>query len=185
MSEETTRELVDRAKRGEASAFEALVRLHLRAAYAVGLAVSGNPADAEDLAQEGFMVAFQRLEDCRDPDRFGSWLTQIVRNRSLNRAEQSRSRERGLELLSAGHAGAVAAEPELAERRTRLLAALAELSSRQREVVLLHDLEAWTHPEIAAALGVSEVNARQLLFVARQKLRTLLSEDAPEVKRGS
>jgi len=184
MSEESSRELVERAKQGDGSAFEALVRAHLRAAYAVALAVCGSPAEAEDLAQEGFMVAFQRLDGCRNPDRFGPWLLQIVRNRSLNRLQRARSHHRSLELLAAAVPTSSRTELE-ADRRRRLLAALAELPPREREVVLLHDLESWTHAEIAAALGVSEVNARQLLFVARRKLRALLPDDAPEVTRGS
>jgi RNA polymerase sigma factor (sigma-70 family) len=58
--------------------------------------------------------------------------------------------------------------------RQALLDALAALEPRQREVVLLHDLENWTHPEIAAALGISEVWSRQHLFRARQLLRAKL-----------
>ena len=60
--------------------------------------------------------------------------------------------------------------------RDRLLAALARLTPVQREVVLLHDLDGATHAEIAEALGLSEVNCRQHLFVARRALRGELEE---------
>ena len=60
--------------------------------------------------------------------------------------------------------------------KQQLLAALARLNQVQREVVLLHDLESWTHAEIAGALNISEVSSRQHLFQARRQLRELLVE---------
>ena len=74
--------LVERTRRGDAAAFDALVRRHLRAAYAVALARVGEPADAEDVCQDGFITALRRIDDCRQPDRFAAWLLRIVRNRA-------------------------------------------------------------------------------------------------------
>ena len=68
--------------------------------------------------------------------------------------------------------------------RRRLLDALETLSVPQREVVLLHDLEGWTHAEIAAALELSEVNCRQHLFTARRALRRQLAALEPEALHG-
>ncbi len=174
MTSESDANLVARARRGEQSAFEALVRRHLRAAVAVGLSVLREVAEAEDVAQESLVAAWQALDDCRDPDRFAGWLLTIVRNRARNRLAAGKVR--------AAHADTVL-EPEAADdlervgERQRLLAALETLSQVQREVVLLHDLEAWTHAEIAASLGLTEVNCRQHLFVARRALRTVLGQD--------
>ena len=67
--------------------------------------------------------------------------------------------------------------------RGHLLAALATLSSVQREVVLLHDLDGWTHAEIADALGISETNCRQHLFTARRALRAELTHE--EARHGT
>src|SRR5262249_51168825 len=92
MSIEDDSALVARARLGDGSAFTALVRRHLRAAIAVGLAVLHNSAEAEDLAQEAFVIAWQSLATCRDPARFVSWLFSIVRNRGLNRLQQQRVR---------------------------------------------------------------------------------------------
>jgi RNA polymerase sigma-70 factor (ECF subfamily) len=61
--------------------------------------------------------------------------------------------------------------------RTHLLAALAELPQVQREIVLLHDLDGWTHAELAEALDLSEVNCRQQLFGARRALRAALAAE--------
>ena len=174
--EPSVAELVARARRGEPSAFDQLVRRHLRAAYAVALAVLGRAADADDVAQEAFVTALERLDDCREPARFSGWLIQIVRNRAKNALEKRKLRDSAGELTDVavpGHAGDVVL-------RAQLLAALATLTPVQREIVLLHDLDGWTHAELADALGLSEVNCRQHLFTARRALRTELARLAPE-----
>lgn len=161
--------LVARARRGDGGALDALVRRHMRAAVAVALGVLRHPADAEDTAQDAMVSALAALEQCREPARFAAWLLRNVRNKALNRLAQRRPTDVAAEVSVAGDAERVAA-------RQQLLAALGRLSDVQREVVLLHDLEAWTHAEIAAALDISEVNSRQHLFVARRVLRTILDE---------
>ncbi len=81
---ETDSRLVALARAGDARAFEVLVRRHLRSAHAVALGVLGHPADAEDVCQDAFLTALEKLDDCRDPNRFAAWLMRIVRNRALN-----------------------------------------------------------------------------------------------------
>lgn len=169
--------LVRRARAGGTDAFEALVRRHYRAAWAVALAVTGNAADAEDVCQDAFCAALERLDDCREPDRFAGWLLRIVRNTGHNwRAHQERRAARPLAPEQAGRAPAPSAER--ADLRARLAAALRTLSDVQRTVVLLHDLEGFTHREIAATVGCSEGMSRQHLFTARRHLRALLDGDA-------
>ena len=172
---ESDARLVARARGGDARAFEDLVRRHLRTAHAVALGVLGNPADAEDVCQDAFLAALERLEECRDPERFAAWLLRIVRNKALN-ARESRSLRMG-EPLEPGRIQAAddpARDTERSELRERLLAALAGLTPAQREVVLLHDLEGFKHREIAELLGTSEGAARVQLFQARRALRRLL-----------
>lgn len=174
--------LVERARAGESEAFERLVRRHLRGAYAVALGILREPADAEDVCQDAFLTALERLEECRRPDRFGAWLLQIVRNRALNvrRAQSVRS---ALPLQNAlGVAGRhdTGRQAERSELRARLLAAMEDLSDPQREALLLHDLEGWRHREVAAHLGVPESTARAYLFQARRKLRARLGAELME-----
>lgn len=163
-------DLVKRARKGEPAAFDELVRRHLRAAYAVALAVLGRPADADDVAQDAFLVALEKLDDCRDPARFSGWLIQIVRNRALHALEKRKLRDPSDDVADAP-SHAVQGDVVL---RGQLLAALATLSPVQREIVLLHDLDEWTHAEIADALGLTETNCRQHLFTARRALRGAL-----------
>ena len=165
--------LVARSRQGDAGAFEALVRRHLRGAIAVGLSVLRNVADAEDIAQDALVSAFESLDSCREPARFAAWLFTIVRNKARNR-------------LATRHEGQASAEQgsmvdvDKVVAREALLAGLAKLTEVQREVVLLHDLESWTHAEIAGALGLTEVNSRQHLFMARKTMREFFKGDEHE-----
>jgi RNA polymerase sigma-70 factor, ECF subfamily len=175
---ESDASLVLRARSGEAAAFEVLVRRHLRSAYAVALAQLGEEAEAEDAAQDAFMTALQRLETCSDPERFSSWLLGIVRNRARDRRRRMRVRD-ALPLEAAGAAAGrddPLADAERAELRADLLDALATLTPAQREIVLLFDLEGFSHREIAARLGISEGSARVQLFHGRRALRARLAD---------
>jgi RNA polymerase sigma-70 factor (ECF subfamily) len=178
VSDEETAALVVRAQRGEAAACDELVRRFLRVSYSVALAVLLRHADAEDVAQDGMVVALEQIGSCRNPSAFKGWLLQIVKNRALNALDKRRVR--------ADHARLVQSEPvieavrpEHVGQRERLLAALATIPATQREVVLLHDLEEWTHAEIAQATGISEVTSRQRLFQARRALRDALAGEEP------
>ena len=92
----TDAELVRRCRVGDAAAFDALVRRHYRAAHAVAVAVMRNAMDAEDVVQDGFGKALERLDDCRDGATFGPWLRQIVRRRALNARDARRVRDTDL-----------------------------------------------------------------------------------------
>lgn len=164
--------VVRRAQAGDRVAVEQLVRRFLRPAYLVALSVLRVPVEAEDVAQEAVVMAMQNLSKCKDTTRFAGWLMSTVRNRALNAISARQVRARYA-------ANAVVPEPLESDRiamREELLVALEVLPAMQREVVLLHDLESWTHQEISVALGVTEVNSRQMLFLARRALRSRLAQ---------
>lgn len=171
--------LVERARTGDAGAFEQLVRRHLRAAIAVALAVLGERADAEDVCQDAFLTALQQLETCQ-PDRFAGWLLRIVRNRAISVQRQQKVR-RSMPLEWAGAARSRENPERDAEQsalRDRLRGALKVLPERQREVLLLHDLEGWRHREIGEALGMPEGTVRYTLFHARRAVREKLGQES-------
>ncbi len=174
--------LVARMRDGDREAATVLARRYLRAAYAVALAVTGNRHDAEDVAQEAFVTAIGRIDECRQPDRFAGWLMTIVRNRARNLRTDVRVvradpfDDEAAAKVDEAQAGTTAtADPQdtaaRGELAATLLVALATLTEAQREVVLLHDLQGWRHSEIGEALGLSEGMSRQLLFTAHRKLR--------------
>lgn len=135
--------------------------------------------DAEDVCQDAFVKALEKLDDCRQPEKFVAWLLQIVRNRARNYKDYRRVRRaQPLETTAVASLSSPGRDAERSELRGALEEALSQLSEVQREVVLLHDLEGWKHREIGDTLGVSEGAARQHLFAARRKLRELLGADA-------
>jgi RNA polymerase sigma-70 factor (ECF subfamily) len=165
-------ECVGRALRGESGAFDLLMRHYLPVAHAVAFAVLGDVTDADDAVQDAFMIAFQRLRECRQPGRFRSWLLRITRNRAYNIAHYRRVRRH--EQLDPAVADVQRDPTERRELRAVLVAALAGLKPVQREVLLLHDLEGVPHAEIAAVIGSSELMSRKHLMRARQRMRALL-----------
>jgi RNA polymerase sigma-70 factor (ECF subfamily) len=168
--------LVEQTRAGSKTAFEGLVRRHYRTAYAVAFAICGARADAEDVCQEAFIKSLERIDSCRTPDRFGGWLSEIVRNRALNHLDHARVRKS--ESLDDMEVGQDTATPETELKRRelgrKLETAITKLNMREREVVLLHDMDGMNHRDIAGIMGISEVMSRQLLFTARQTLRGLL-----------
>lgn len=168
-------ELVALALRGNEEAADALVRRHYRATFAMALSVVGNRQDAEDVCQDSWVKAIDRVEDCREPARFLSWMLMIVKNRALSYRSYRKVRETS-ELLPelAESLESPLADTTRAELASRLEAALGTLGEIQRQVVLLHDMDGWNHRDIATALDMTEVRSRQHLFVARKLLRERL-----------
>lgn len=175
LTEQTDGELVRAALGGRGQAFGVLVTRYMRPAYFVALGVTGNPEDAEDVAQESFLVALKRLEDCRDSERFGGWFLTIVRNRARNLLRRERLR-RGEELtpeISPGPGGPAEDLNQL-EIREQLAKGMEGLSEVRRQVLLLHDLEGWKHREIAEKLRIPDGTVRSHLHFARKHLRDRL-----------
>ncbi len=167
--------LFARVKGGDAVAFEVLARRHYRAAYAVALGVLGHRMDAEDACQDGFLQALRRWDTCRQPERVAQWICQIVRNqaRTLARSAQVRRTEpiENHETADRQDVGRALLQSEL---EARLESALALLPPVQREVVVLFDVDDWSHGRIAELLAISEGMSRQHLFQARKTLRATL-----------
>lgn len=174
---ESDASLVERARGGDEDAFESLVRRHLRAAYVAALAVVPEPADAEDVCQDAFILALERLDECRQPDRFAAWLLRIVRNRAHSHRRYLEVRKAAPlreDLHTSGGASSPVRSAERAELREELMSHIRTLPEVQREVLLLHDLEGWRHREIAKLLGLPEGTVRAHLSYARKELRKRL-----------
>jgi RNA polymerase sigma-70 factor, ECF subfamily len=179
--EESDAELVLRVRRGDRWAADRLLGRYLRACRAVALAVTGSAADADDVCQDAFVAAMERIDDCREPDRFGGWLLQIVRNRSRNHLRQRQLRQaEPLDEAAAFGGPSPASTLERNELRRRIEAALAQLTEAQREVVLLHDLEGWKHAEIGERLELPVGTVRSHLHYARRRLRQILTREETE-----
>lgn len=166
-----------RARAGDDRAFGVLVARHVRGALALARGVVGDPDAAEDVCQDAIFRAWQRLGDCRQPARFGAWLARAVHRHALNalRRKPTVSLSETDQLADAGPPPDF--RVKTAELRRHLEDALRLLSAEQRTVVLLFDLEGWSHVRIAEALDTTEAMSRQHLMLARRRLRELLPKE--------
>jgi len=168
------RELARAAQRGSQEAFAELVRRHQRRAYTVARAISATHEDAEDAVQEGFLHAYQALDRFRPDQPFGAWLGRIVANAALDIARRRKVRQ--TEALTEHHANPFRDPAQHDELRRRLVEALDTLTPPQRAVVVLHDVEGFSHAEIGKMLDVPEGTARAHLHHARVALRKTLAD---------
>jgi RNA polymerase sigma-70 factor (ECF subfamily) len=169
-------ELALRAQAGDREAFGQLVQRYAGQARRVARAVLGNPEDADDAAQDGFLSALTHLARY-DPGRpFGPWLMRIVANAAADR--RRRRRVRAADELSPTVAARTAGPDVVTDQeafRGALAAALAALPERQRVAVVLFDVEGYRHAEVAQVLGVPEGTVRSDVFHARRALRAALA----------
>jgi RNA polymerase sigma-70 factor (ECF subfamily) len=173
-AEETA--LVERARRGDPAAFDALVRRHLPGALVAAERLLGDRADAEDLVQDAFLRALDRLP-LLDPNRpFGPWFYTLLRNLGINQLRARKVRYTEPEKLDAASPDALPDEEMVrTEVRERFDAALAALTPRQREIVMLFEVEGWKGAEIAEHLGLTPENVRWHLHQAKKSLRVSLA----------
>jgi RNA polymerase sigma-70 factor (ECF subfamily) len=166
------RSLVIAAQAGNNEAFASLVKVHQRRAYAVCRAIVLTHEDAEDAVQDGFLHAYKALGRFLPDQPFGAWLYRIMANASLDLVRRRKVRD--ADELPDTIALPFRDPGEADELRTRLQQALATLGERQRAVIVLHDIEGFTHGEIGGMLGIPEGTARSDLHHARAALRKLL-----------
>jgi len=180
-------EAIERAKQGDARAFETLYGLHRRRVYSLCLRMTANTAAAEDLTQEAFLQLFRKIGTFRGESAFSTWLHRMAVNvvlmqlrkkslpvvaleETMEAEEESPRKEPGGEDLRL--AGSI--------DRLRLGRAIGELPPGYRSVFLLHDVEGYEHNEIAAMVGCSIGNSKSQLHKARMKLRELLKTSRAE-----
>jgi RNA polymerase sigma-70 factor (ECF subfamily) len=172
--------LVALAKRGDAAAYEELVRMHQGIAFRVAYVAAGDRGDAEEAVQDGFVKAYRALGRFRGGAPFRPWLLRIVANEARNR-RRSAGRRAGLVLQAAAASGDAAPSPEAAalsgERRSELLAAIGRLDERDRDVLVHRFLLELGEEETAAALGVRRGTVKSRTSRALERLRELLGED--------
>ena len=168
--------LVARARRGDHAAFDALVRRHLPGALVAAERLLGDRSDAEDLVQDAFLRALDRLP-LLDPTRpFGPWFFTLLRNLGINQLRARRVRHTEPEKLDAASPDALPDEELVrTEVRERFDVALAALSPRQRDIVMLFEVEGWKGVDIAEHLGLTPENVRWHLHQAKKSLRVSLA----------
>src|SRR5919204_3985918 len=170
-------ELVERAKRGDADAYEHIVHAYQGLAFRTAYLLAGNAADAEEAAQDAFVKAWRALGRFRAGEPLRPWLLRIVANEARNR-RRSAGRRAALALRAAEEpSGDAAPSPEAAlldaEQRAHLLAAVEELPEDARLVVACRYFLGLSEEETAAALGIRRGTVKSRTSRALGRLREL------------
>lgn len=174
-------EAIERAKQGDAEAFEALYNLHKRRVYSLCLRMTANTAEAEDLTQEAFLQLFRKIGTFRGESAFSTWLHRMAVNVVLMRLRKKGLPVVPLEDTMEGEEEAPKKEPGALDPalagsidRLELGRAIESLPPGYRTIFVLHDVEGYEHNEIAGLVGCSIGNSKSQLHKARMKLRDLL-----------
>ncbi|HZL77361.1 MAG TPA: sigma-70 family RNA polymerase sigma factor [Candidatus Limnocylindrales bacterium] len=183
-------DLVRKARRGDLNAYDELVKRYQERIYATIYHMTSNHEDANDLAQESFIKAFQALNSFKGGSTFYTWLYRIAVNKTINFLKQRKKRQH-MSLndidFNAEHDPDLVAlisdktpfrNAGLSELQKFLNEALLKLSEPHRMVVVLHDVQGQSHEEIAEIMGCNIGTVRSRLFYARQQLQGYLSEYA-------
>jgi RNA polymerase sigma factor (sigma-70 family) len=180
--------LVQRARDGDLEAYDELIRRYQERIYATVYHMTANHEDANDLAQESFIKAFQALKSFKGGSSFYTWLYRIAVNKTINFLKQRRNRihlslndldfnaEHNPDLVALISEKTPLREVNLTELQEKLNGALLKLSEPHRLVVVLHDVQGTSHDEIAKIMGCNIGTVRSRLFYARQQLQALLAD---------
>ena len=175
---------IERAKQGDAEAFQVLYDMHKRRVYSLCLRMTANTAEAEDLAQEAFLQLFRKIGTFRGESAFSTWLHRLSVNVVLMHLRKKGLPVVSLEETTQGSGGEEdtpkkdfgAEDLALAGSidRLQLQKAVDDLPPGYRTIFVLHDVEGYEHNEIATIVGCSIGNSKSQLHKARMKLRDLL-----------
>ena len=188
MTREQELAVIRRVQRGDANAFEYLVAAYEKNVYNLALRMTGNPEDAEDMAQEAFLKAYSSLDSFRGDSKFSVWLYRIVSNVCLDFLRKQKKRqsfslsmedddgeEGELELPDLRRLP----EDELEKKLTRdaVQRGLAQLPEDARQILLLREIQGLSSEEIGEALGLEPGTVKSRIFRARKKLCAFLLAD--------
>ena len=181
-------ELVARARRGDLAAYDDLIKRYQERIYATIYHMTSNHEDANDLAQESFIKAYQALKSFKGGSSFYTWLYRIAVNKTINFLKQRKNRqhmslndldfnaENDPDLVALVSDRTTRRDANLAELQHKLNGAMLKLSEVHRLVVTLHDVQGLSHEDISKIMGCNTGTVRSRLFYARQQLQAYLSD---------
>ena len=180
--------LVKRAQGGNLEAYDDLIRRYQERIYATIYHMTMNHEDANDLAQETFIKAYQALKSFKGDSSFFTWVYRIAVNKTINFLKQRKNKahmslndldfnaEHDADLVALISEKTPRREVNLIELQEKLNAALQKLSEVHRLAVTLHDVQGLSHEEISKIMGCNTGTVRSRLFYARQQLQAYLSD---------
>jgi RNA polymerase sigma-70 factor (ECF subfamily) len=174
------RELIARVVAGDRLAARELYDAHAPRVFRLAFRLTGESELARELTQETFIRAFAQLGRFRGESALSTWLHRVtisVVSNAMRKVKRFRARETDLDQATSMAAEPRRAEPDL---RDKLHRAIDELPEIYRTTLVMHDVEGYTHEEIASVLGVAEGTCKSRLSVARAQLREKLAPFAKE-----
>jgi RNA polymerase sigma-70 factor, ECF subfamily len=179
---------IERAKQGDATAFQALYDRHKRRVYSLCLRMTANTAEAEDLTQEAFLQLYRKIATFRGESAFSTWLHRLsvnvvlmhLRKKSLPVVPIEETTQPGEEDTPKKDFGAEDLALAGSIDRMQLQRAVNDLPPGYRTIFVLHDVHGYEHNEIAEIVGCSIGNSKSQLHKARMKLRDLLKMNRAE-----
>lgn len=176
--------LVERTRSGETKAYGELVRRYQTSVFNVCLRMFGERRESEDLTQEAFIRAYQRLDTFDENLPFGPWIRRVAANLCLNHLQRHRPPQFPLDEERDRSTFGVPQSPERhmlrKESISRVREAIMALPPHQRTVIELRHYQELSYKEISEALNLSLSKVRSDLFRARRALARRLSNDVPE-----
>jgi RNA polymerase sigma-70 factor (ECF subfamily) len=181
-------EAIEKAKQGDAWAFQQLYDKHKRRVYSLCLRMTANTAEAEDLTQEAFLQLYRKIATFRGESAFSTWLHRLsvnvvlmhLRKKSLPVVSLEETTQAGEEDTPKKDFGAEDLALAGSIDRLQLQKAVDDLPPGYRTIFVLHDIEGYEHNEIAGIVGCSIGNSKSQLHKARMKLRDLLKMNRAE-----
>jgi RNA polymerase sigma-70 factor, ECF subfamily len=174
-------EAIEKARNGDVTGYESLYYSHRSRVYSLCLRFTGNASDAEDLAQEVFLQMYRKISTFRGDAKFGSWLYRVAVNLALMHFRRRRPPEVSLNISPTLKPEVMRSQirnpfwtSSFLVERVALGRALSSLSKARRSVVLLHDVNGFTHCEVGRRLGLAAGTSKSQLHKAHVELRHLL-----------
>jgi RNA polymerase sigma-70 factor (ECF subfamily) len=162
--------------KADVPAFEELYRQHSTRLFNLAWRMCGTRADAEDLLQEIFLLAYRKLPEFRGDAAVGTWLYRLAMNRCLDHLKSRQTRASGaMTPLDEEAMPGPSMVNDGGVKRLDLERAIARLPEGARAVFVLHDVEGFQHHEVATILGISEGTSKSQVHKARLRLRALLT----------
>ncbi len=180
--------LVKRARGGDLESYDELVRRYQERIYATIYHMTANHEDANDLAQETFIKAYQALNSFKGDSSFFTWVYRIAVNKTINFLKQRKNKthmslndldfnaEHDPDLVALVSDKTPRRDVNLIELQEKLNGAMQKLSEIHRLVVTLHDVQGLSHEDISRIMGCNTGTVRSRLFYARQQLQAYLSD---------
>lgn len=185
--------VIERAKTGDARAFEQLIEHYQRRVITIAWRMLGNKEDALDAAQETFLRIYKYLRAYRPDQDFSAWLYRIVVNVCRDQAKRRKHHERFASFeveRDLGNLEALASEEDVeaaairAQEQAMISRALSTLSKKERAAIVLRDLEGLSSEEVARVLGSSQTTVRSQICSARAKIKQYRERMMNQTRRG-